>query len=515
MRRPFPLLPLALLLASLAVLSVPGPALAGPGLVPIDDFEVGAFSFSTFGVNTVRDSVDIPGSWGHAIWSKRTIVLDPAGGVGTTSASLAPDTNPNDLVDIQISNTGNVKLQWIWGTLGKDLSFGGTMESMEMHVMGPVGGTVTARVQSRTGGSTTAVTRTVLGSGAQWLVWDLDEFDQGILTDCSRLEFEISRNGANSTWQVADCRFREPWSGPVDISGDFVATQVPPVPSPPLVFTVLDQIGNPLYSMNVSIADIQDLGFVPMGDWSWSPVTALAGGGGEMSYMWTEPGGIAGGLFDISFEVTSPGAAAASVTPTLVAPFAVDGPECILLNFPVMADDGQGGVGTSNNWITFDFPEIQGVSLEYYEVDVTPDPVSPSTKFTLQFRLTLSGNGSPDEQFPAFTATWLGDWVLTPAGLGVSVSPGSAVGEPVRLTAAPSVMRDGTWILLSRPAARDAEMRVHDVAGRLVRTLRGPAGSDRVRWDGLTGTGRPVPAGVYFVRLDGESSAPARVVRVR
>jgi hypothetical protein len=515
MRRPSRLLLAPAALLALALLGAPAPAAAGIGLIPIDDFEVGAFSFATFSVNTVRDSVDIPGSWGHAIWNKRTIVLDPAGGVGTTSASLAPDTNPNDYVDIQISNTGNVKLQWIWGSIGKDLSFGGNVETMEMHVMGPVGGTVTARIQSRIGGSTTSVTRTVLGSGAQWLVWDLDEFDQGILTDCSRLEFEISRNGANSTWQVADCRFRERWSASVLLNGDFVATQVPPVPSPPLTFTVLDDVSNPLYSMNIAIADIQDLGFVPMGDWSWSPVTALGGTGGEMTYLWTEPGGIAGGLFDVSFEVTSPGAAAAAVSPTLVAPFAVDGPECILLNFPVMADDGQGGVGTSNNWVTFDFPEIQGVSLEFYEVNVTPDPVSPTTKFTLQFRLTLSGNGSPDEQFPAFTATWLGDWVLTPAGLGVTVPAGAAAGGTMRLTAAPSVTRGETWILLSRPTASAAALRVHDVAGRLVRSLRSAAGAERVHWDGRTASGAPAPAGVYFVRLEGEPSQPARVVRIR
>jgi hypothetical protein len=234
-----------------------------------------------------------------------------------------------------------------------------------------------------------------------------------------------------------------------------------------------------------------------------------------MSYLWTEPGGIEGGLFDVAFEVTSPGAAASLVTPTLVPPIAVDGPESILLSFPVMADDGQGGVGTSNNWVTFDFPAIQGVSLEFYEVTVTPDPANPTTRFTLQFRLTLSGNGSPDEQFPAFIATWLGDWVLTPAGTGVAVPSGEAAGGTLRLTAAPSVTRGESWILLSRPPAGAVDIRIHDVTGRLVRSLRGTAGADRVRWDGRTAAGAPAPAGVYFVRLAGGASAPARVVRVR
>jgi hypothetical protein len=397
------------------------------------------------------------------------------------------------------------------------MTFGGTVETIEMHVIGPVGGTVTARFQAGAGAASTSASRAIGGVGAQWLVWDLDDFDPAIVTNCSLLELKLARPGINTTWQVADCRFREKWSGPVDVSGDFVATQVPPVPSPPLVFTVLDPVGNPLYSMNVSIDDARmDTQQVPAGDWSWGPIDALGGHGGEMSFLWNEPGGIAGGTFDVSFEVTSPGAAASLLGPTLCPPDPVHGPESILLNFPVVADDGQGGLGTSNNWVTFDFPAIQGVSMEFYEVYVTPDPGSPVTRFTLRFRMTLSGNGSPDERFPVFTATWLGDWVVPPPGTGVTIA--GVAGDPdgtIRLTAAPSVTRDGAWILLSRPPAGPADVRIHDVTGRLVRFLRGTAGGDRVQWDGRTAAGAPAPAGVYFVRLAGGASAPARVVRIR
>jgi hypothetical protein len=130
--------------------------------------------------------------------------------------------------------------------------------------------------------------------------------------------------------------------------------------------------------------------------------------------------------------------------------------------------------------------------------------------------MTLSGNGSPDERFPVFTATWLGDWVVPPPGTGVTIA--GVAGDPdgtIRLTAAPSVTRDGAWILLSRPPAGPADVRIHDVTGRLVRFLRGTAGGDRVQWDGRTAAGAPAPAGVYFVRLAGGASAPARVVRIR
>ena len=62
------------------------------------------------------------------------------------------------------------------------------------------------------------------------------------------------------------------------------------------------------------------------------------------------------------------------------------------------------------------------------------------------------------------------------------------------------------------------ELRVHDVAGRLVRTLiDGPAAaSGTLRWDGTAEGNRPLAAGVYFLRLDspGGATAVRRVVRL-
>jgi flagellar hook assembly protein FlgD len=63
----------------------------------------------------------------------------------------------------------------------------------------------------------------------------------------------------------------------------------------------------------------------------------------------------------------------------------------------------------------------------------------------------------------------------------------------------------------------DAEVAVYDPAGRLVRTLRegaAAAGESRVTWDGRGASGRPVPAGVYWVRLRGEAVDDARRVVV-
>jgi hypothetical protein len=53
-------------------------------------------------------------------------------------------------------------------------------------------------------------------------------------------------------------------------------------------------------------------------------------------------------------------------------------------------------------------------------------------------------------------------------------------------------------------AADRVEVRLYDVAGRLVRTLADrlyPAGEHHLVWDGADDTGRPAARGVYFARV--------------
>ncbi len=68
--------------------------------------------------------------------------------------------------------------------------------------------------------------------------------------------------------------------------------------------------------------------------------------------------------------------------------------------------------------------------------------------------------------------------------------------------------------------SRGDRILIHDVAGRLVRTLRGLAGpaaarTVAARWDGKDDAGRPAPAGIYFARGNGAGDVPLRVVRFR
>jgi hypothetical protein len=67
----------------------------------------------------------------------------------------------------------------------------------------------------------------------------------------------------------------------------------------------------------------------------------------------------------------------------------------------------------------------------------------------------------------------------------------------------------------SAPGAARAALSIHDAAGRLVRMLDSPAGATDFRWDGRAANGRPVTAGVYFLRLEGAPGAEARLTVVR
>jgi YVTN family beta-propeller protein len=86
------------------------------------------------------------------------------------------------------------------------------------------------------------------------------------------------------------------------------------------------------------------------------------------------------------------------------------------------------------------------------------------------------------------------------------------------------------WMVGANPASAAANVRfevgrpgpvrlaVYDVRGRLVRDLLGatlqPAGVASVAWDLRDGNGRPVPAGVYFIRLLGTGEAIGRRITV-
>ncbi len=89
-------------------------------------------------------------------------------------------------------------------------------------------------------------------------------------------------------------------------------------------------------------------------------------------------------------------------------------------------------------------------------------------------------------------------------------TPGRS-GRAAELGASPNPFRESVRIQWAAPAALAAEVTVHDVTGRRVRTLSGASG---LTWDGRDERGVAVGPGQYFVRVRDESGVrTGRVVR--
>lgn len=104
-------------------------------------------------------------------------------------------------------------------------------------------------------------------------------------------------------------------------------------------------------------------------------------------------------------------------------------------------------------------------------------------------------------------------------GTQVDVGGGTPAGPGFRLRAETNPGRGPFVFALEVDAAGPQQLDVHDVSGRLVRTVdRGwrEPGTRRVTWDGLDASGARVPSGVYLVTLDaGHRTARLRVALVR
>ena len=78
-------------------------------------------------------------------------------------------------------------------------------------------------------------------------------------------------------------------------------------------------------------------------------------------------------------------------------------------------------------------------------------------------------------------------------------------GPGAQLGAAPNPFNPRTTIRFALQEASHVRLSVHDLAGRLVRSLVDgglPAGPQQVNWDGRDAAGRAVSSGSYFARLE-------------
>ncbi len=103
------------------------------------------------------------------------------------------------------------------------------------------------------------------------------------------------------------------------------------------------------------------------------------------------------------------------------------------------------------------------------------------------------------------------------AAAGIETAAAAPPLAPRLLPASPNPMTSATTLTIDLPGAADANLRIYDVSGRLVRELAAmhlPAGRHEFRWDGRDDEGRRVARGTYLARLEADQVVRTRKVSV-
>lgn len=198
-----------------------------------------------------------------------------------------------------------------------------------------------------------------------------------------------------------------------------------------------------------------------------------------------------------------------------------------LVAFAIASDGGGGALvlGTARNLLT----GYREVRAQHALADgsaawpLTGAPLSTALLGSARNPVAVpSGAGAiavwPDERTYAVTGLDLYAQRIDASGALGSPTvgvPAPAAGTLALAPPAPCPARPGERVTLAfvLPAAGRAALAIHDVAGRRVRMLLAgelPAGPGRIAWDRCDEGGRPVPAGVYFARLEHGGRAIAR-----
>jgi hypothetical protein len=498
---------LARTVALVALATVPAaPAFA---LDPIDDFEVAPFSFASqfaYQEHVVSLGSGYPG---HAFHHSRTIVLEPQGG---NSLGVAAETksgpNPGDRYAEVFVDEGRVRIQYEWdGT--RDLTLGGSVDRVEVILLdSPPDAQVTAVITGD--GAGVGVNKVTGSGGPQVLTWDLSQWDGSPVDPAQARSFGVhfAAAGSDYTYDVLEIRYRRAGGIRPDLLGDFLATQVPPIPSPPLRFRTFDDVLHPIHTTDLIISNAStETGEILSMDAGMQILSDPGGEYARTSFGWSSPGG---GFAELRLQFQVELSPANGWLPMAYPPDPVHSERTVALSFPVMMVQAGLPIGNSDVRLVADLNEIQGAEIQ--EVQVTPlQGRGAGSGFSVSM-LIVPTTGI-DEQFPLLAIEWEADWQLTIGPTGVEPRPSPAA--DVALTARPSVTRGGTTLVATRGLRPGESVTIHDVTGRLLRRLDTAAGTRAVRWDGRDAGGSPLPSGVYFARVGSGPEGVARVVRVR
>ncbi len=478
------------------ILLLPGMAAA---MQPIDDFEVGDLFLSATSEQVYLD-VPIPNHELHAITSQRRVWLTP-GPSGDVVSAWSTDFGE---VAVSLPTDGDCLINWEWG-YPADLTMGGSVDRLELHVSHAIAGTT---IRAGIGDDATNVTLPLTANGgSEVFTWDLEDFAFGGLdpSEATYLFLSFVSEDHPAYYIVDDFRLRSDGSQPLDIVAEMVDSQVPPIPSPPLVFDVFDMVGQPLYTTEILVSDLVSDGD-PIFAMNWNTWNELGGDVGAATFHWDGEFGFTTAEFAMLLRYFG----ADPLEPLAFPPDPIDTPKAFLAQYPLHLSAGGELVGISTVRLQFEIPESQGVEFEDVQVVGGDRDGYPAIKPS--FRLVKTDTFNPE--LPMFVVTVLADWTENTATSLPDIV--TVPGDGLRLSAQPSVTRTGTLLQASRPFAENARFTIYNVTGRCLGTLPAPAGVESLHWDGNDGEGRATPAGIYFLRLnDHEGSATARVLRLR
>jgi len=481
------------------------PAMTSPAfaLDPVDDFERGFFS--VFSPSYAEHVIPISGYSGHAMWANRKIILEPG---DPNFPVLVSNTNdspfPDHALTVAAQANGSATVLWEWG-YARDLTVLGMIDRVEL-VLGqsPPGGQITA-ILTDAGGEEELPLPT--SGGFEVIGFNLSDFSGPDPTQAVRLGFRF--DSGEVSYKISEIRFERTGSLDIDFVGNFVATAVPPLPSTPLRFTAYSGDPGqelPLYRTDVVIQDATAAGDPVELNASWEEEGGAAGDRGAMEVRWDESGVFSDTSFLISFDL----AAANGLTPQFYPPDPIlDDPTSFMLAFQVLMFDGNVQAGTSNTLLLFDVNMHQGAEFPFVSITPHMATASMATGFDVAFDYTATSGVEVYE--PLLDMTWISDW-QPPSAAAV---PEGNTPAPL-LAARPSVTRGVTELWAARPFTAEARIAVHDVSGRLLRSLIPSPGLEFVHWDGRNEAGQPLSSGVYYVRLqDRWGGAVTRVTRVQ
>lgn len=483
-------------------------------LEPIDDFEIGSFAMWTApNNNCVFDTLLLNGYEPHVISQMRIVTLCGIGDNGSTARIDAGFQLDDYLLFTAGGNeTDFLRIDYNWG-FPRTLTYGGVLDRIEVEMAGIVpGGRLTITIWDANAGVSSS--RTLTSAGI--ITLPLSDFLGVNVEQARRIQISLSASNQAGAFLVSDIRLRGPghWglARTVNFEGDFVATEVPPIPSPPLSFRMADPAeGTQLYRTNMAITRAESEGPQPSLYAEWSDAPALGEEIGGMIFMGIQPEPFRDTTFDLAVDLFPAGLAAQIIgEPTLSA-----NPVGLLLTFPVQLTDAAGEeIGRSETRIHLDVHQSQ--TIELADVQLTPSDgaiLGWSNGFIISF--TLDVIGALDQTRPLFETMWIADWSQRPA-TAVGDWSSARLARSGGLIAWPSVTHDGTDLRMSAPFDAGSALAVHDASGRLVRRLVAHRAAASLRWDGRDERGARVAPGIYFARIEGDSPhAAARIVCVR